>query len=128
VVLGAGPSGLAAAFELTRHGRPAHVIERASVVGGLARTIERDGFRFDIGGHRWFTKNDELNDLFRALLAGEIVHVDRVSRIYYGGRYVHYPLRLGDVVPNIGLGLGARALADYARARWQPVPLARCLL
>src|SRR5690349_4234714 len=69
VVMGAGPGGLCAAYALTRAGMPAHVVEKAPFVGGLARTIRRQTehgeFRFDIGGHRWFTKNDELNALFR---------------------------------------------------------------
>ncbi|MBA2446736.1 MAG: FAD-dependent oxidoreductase, partial [Chloroflexi bacterium] len=114
IVLGAGPAGLAAAFELVRHDRAVDVVERAEVVGGLARTVERDGYRFDIGGHRWFSKDDELNQLFRALLGDEVVNVDRISRIYYDGRYVDYPLRLGNVLRNIGLSLSARAVADYA--------------
>src|SRR4051794_21320015 len=120
VVLGAGPAGLAAAFELVCHAQPVQVYERAPYVGGLARTVSRDGFRFDIGGHRWFTKNDELNQLFVWLLGDEIVRVHRISRIYFDGRYVEYPLRFGDVLTNIGFGMSVRALADYARAALFP--------
>jgi protoporphyrinogen oxidase len=122
IVMGAGPAGLAAAFELVHHGRAVHVIERAPGVGGLARTVVRDGYRFDIGGHRWFTKNDELNRLFVALLGDEVVHVDRVSRIYYAGRYVDYPLRPANVLRSVGLGFGLRALADYAWAQLHSPP------
>jgi protoporphyrinogen oxidase len=124
IVMGAGPAGLAASYELARHGRPVQVIEGAPVVGGLARTVERDSYRFDIGGHRWFTKNDELNDLFRHLLRGELVEVERISRIYYDGRYVDYPLRLSNVLGAIGVGVAARALVDYAAAQVRP-PAAR---
>lgn len=122
IIMGAGPAGLSAAFELSRHGRFVHVLERAPVVGGLARTITREGYRFDIGGHRWFTKNDELNDLFRWLLQGELVEVTRVSRIYFDGRYVDYPLRLANVLREISYGMSARAMIDYAIARIKPPP------
>jgi protoporphyrinogen oxidase len=88
-------------------------------VGGLARTIVRDGYRFDIGGHRWFTKNDELNQLFVGLLGDEIVHVDRISRIFFDGRYVDYPLRLKNVLGSIGWRTAGRAIADYALAQCQ---------
>lgn len=117
IVMGAGPAGLSAAFELVRHGWPVRIVERAGVVGGLARTVERDGFRFDIGGHRWFTKNDELNKLFKWLLAGEIVQVDRISRIYYDGKYVDYPLRVTNALRSIGPAMSLRAVADYAWAQ-----------
>jgi protoporphyrinogen oxidase len=120
IVMGAGPAGLATAFELARHGRSVRVIERAPVVGGLARTIARDGYRFDIGGHRWFTKSDELNELFASLLHGELVWVERISRIYFDGRYVDYPLQLGNVLGGIGAGLALRALLDYGLAQVRP--------
>jgi protoporphyrinogen oxidase len=120
VILGAGPAGLAAAFELARSAWPVDIIERASVVGGLARTVQRDGFRFDIGGHRWFTKNDELNQLFMWLLAGEFVYVDRISRIYYDGRYVDYPLQVGNALRSIGPVMSMRAIMDYLWAQLRP--------
>ena len=56
VVIGAGPAGLTAAHELTRRGLPVTVLEADDVVGGISRTVEREGWRFDIGGHRFFTK------------------------------------------------------------------------
>ncbi|MGI8793703.1 MAG: FAD-dependent oxidoreductase, partial [Acidimicrobiales bacterium] len=56
VIIGAGPAGLTAAYELSKLGEQATVIEADSVVGGISRTAERDGWRFDIGGHRFFTK------------------------------------------------------------------------
>ncbi|MCU1384688.1 MAG: Protoporphyrinogen oxidase [Acidobacteria bacterium] len=132
VVMGAGPGGLCAAYVLTRAGASAVVVEKAPFVGGLARTIRRTTavgeFKFDIGGHRWFTKNDELNDLFREVVADELLWVDRVSRIYFDGRYVDYPLKISNALTAIGPVTAARAMADYLRTRVQhqlrPQPIA----
>src|SRR3954468_3248229 len=81
VVMGAGPGGLCSAYVLTKAGVPATVLEKAPFVGGLARTIRKQTeygeFRFDIGGHRWFTKSDELNELFREVIAEELLWVNR---------------------------------------------------
>ena len=109
VVMGAGPGGLAAGYWLAKHGVPVTVLERADVVGGLARTIERDGFRFDIGGHRWFTKKDELNSFIEDLLGDELVVVKRTSRILFRGKSVDYPLRLTNALASIGSIAAARA-------------------
>src|SRR5687767_15735420 len=85
VVMGAGPGGLCSAYVLSKAGVPAVVLEKARFVGGLARTIRRQTehgeFKFDIGGHRWFTKNDGLNELFREVVAEQLFWVNRVSRI-----------------------------------------------
>jgi protoporphyrinogen oxidase len=117
VVLGAGPAGLAAGLALARAGWRVDVYEQEPFVGGLARTIMRDGFRFDIGGHRWFTKKDELNFFLVDLLGDELVLVDRISRVYFDGKYVNYPLQLGNVLSRIGPVTGARALGDYLVAQ-----------
>jgi protoporphyrinogen oxidase len=117
VILGAGPAGLAAGYALARAGKTVRVYEQAPVVGGLARTVERDGFRFDIGGHRWFTKKDELNQFLVDLLDDELVLVDRISRIYLDGKYVDYPLRVGNVLGRIGPVTSARALGDFVVAQ-----------
>src|ERR671927_1072410 len=93
VVMGAGPGGLAAGYWLSKYGVPVIVLERANVVGGLARTVQRDGFKFDIGGHRWFSKVDAVNDLYKELVADQTVWVHRISRIYFDGKYIDYPLR-----------------------------------
>src|SRR5919198_2653450 len=117
VILGAGPAGLAAGLALARAGQQVNIYEQEPFVGGLARTVERNGFRFDIGGHRWFTKKDELNFFLVDLLGDELVLVDRTSRVYFDGKYVNYPLQLGNVLSRIGPVTGARALGDYVAAR-----------
>ena len=90
-------------------------------MGGLARTIRRPTeygeFRFDIGGHRWFTKNDELNELFREVVAEELLWVNRISRIYFDGKYVDYPLKISNALKAMGPVVAAKAMADYGRTR-----------
>ena len=113
VILGAGPAGLATGFALARAGWSVQVFEFDTIVGGLARTVERDGFRFDIGGHRWFTKKDALNAFLVDLLGDELILVDRVSRIFFDGKYVDYPLRAGNVLTSIGPATSVRAIGDF---------------
>lgn len=119
--MGAGPGGLCSAYVLSKAGHPVIVVEKAPFVGGLARTIhkptEYGEFNFDIGGHRWFTKNEELNDLFREVIAEELLWVNRISRIYFDGRYVDYPLKISNALKAIGPFTSAKAMADYARTR-----------
>ncbi|MDQ3043915.1 MAG: FAD-dependent oxidoreductase [Chloroflexota bacterium] len=121
VVMGAGPGGLCAAYVLGKAGHAAVVLERAPFVGGLARTIKRQTtageFKFDIGGHRWFTKSDELNALFREVVGEELLWVKRISRIYFDGRYVDYPLKISNALKAIGPFTSAKAVIDYARTR-----------
>jgi protoporphyrinogen oxidase len=114
VVLGAGPAGLAAAHELATRGVRVTVLERAPWVGGLSITWEQDGFRFDIGGHRWFTKKDWLNNWFLNLMEGELVTVFRTSRIYFGGKYIDYPVKIGNVFRTTGIVTSVHAVISYA--------------
>jgi protoporphyrinogen oxidase len=117
VILGAGPAGLSAGYALARAGWAVQVFEQAPLVGGLARTVVHDGFRFDIGGHRWFTKKDGLNQFLVDLLGDELVLVDRISRIYFDGKYVDYPLRAGNVLASIGPATSARAVGDFVMSQ-----------
>ena len=82
-VIGAGPAGLAAGYELARQNVPPIVLERDSKVGGISRTEEYKGFFFDIGGHRFFTKNQDISQLWQAMMGEDFLQVDRLSRIYY---------------------------------------------
>jgi protoporphyrinogen oxidase len=89
---------LAVAHELSASGVRVTVLERNPYVGGLAATFQHRGFKFDLGGHRWFTKNEDLNDWFRRLMEGELVLVNRISRIYHDGKYFNYPIRLKEIL------------------------------
>jgi protoporphyrinogen oxidase len=113
VILGAGPAGLATAHELTANGVAVTVLEKNTYVGGLCRTLHDQGFKFDLGGHRWFTKNPDLDSWFRRLMAGHLVTVKRVSRIYYGGVYFHYPISFADVIRKAGAATILRAGASF---------------
>ncbi|HYJ13410.1 MAG TPA: FAD-dependent oxidoreductase [Thermomicrobiales bacterium] len=123
IIMGAGPAGLCSAYVLSKAGVNATVVESAPFVGGLARTIRRQTdhgeYKFDIGGHRWFTKNEELNELFREVVADELLWVNRISRIYFDGKFIDYPLKIGSALKAVGPVTAARAVADYGRARAQ---------
>jgi protoporphyrinogen oxidase len=116
-VLGAGPAGLTAAYRLVQRNLPVVVFEAGEEVGGLARTVVRDGYRFDLGGHRFFTKSAEVEELWEELLGPDLLVRPRLSRIYWRGRFVDYPLRPADVFAKVGPLELARSLASYARAR-----------
>ncbi|HET6829822.1 MAG TPA: NAD(P)/FAD-dependent oxidoreductase [Solirubrobacterales bacterium] len=115
-MLGAGPAGLTAAYVLARAGRPVVVFEAEGTVGGIARTEIRDGYRFDLGGHRFFTKSAEVSRLWREVLGDELILRPRLSRIYWRGRFIDYPLRAADVVGKVGAVELVRCLASYLAA------------
>ena len=119
-VLGAGPAGLTAGYVLARAGEPVVVFEADTQVGGLARTVVRDGYRFDLGGHRFFTKSDEVQSLWEEVLGDELLVRSRLSRIYWRKRFIDYPLRLADVVRKVGPVELARCAASYAVAVARP--------
>lgn len=116
-ILGAGPGGLAAGHHLGRNGVAPVVFEKQTYVGGLCHTLVRNGFRFDIGGHRWFTKNDELNRWFISLMGDELVHVERISRIYFDGKYFSYPVQVSNVLKNAGVITSTQAVLSYGLAQ-----------
>jgi protoporphyrinogen oxidase len=121
IVIGAGPAGLTAAYELGRRGRGAQVIESDTVVGGISRTVQRDGWRFDIGGHRFFTKVSRVERFWHEILPGEdFMRRPRMSRIYYRGKLFDYPLKAGNALRGLGLFEAARCVASYLRARVRP--------
>ncbi len=122
VVMGAGPAGLTAAYELMRHAVPVIVLEKDPYyVGGISRTVEHHGYRFDIGGHRFFSKSQEIEDLWTEILGDQLLMRARLSRIYYRGKYFDYPLKAGNAFLNMGPIETARCMLSYAAARLRPV-------
>ena len=115
-VLGGGPAGLTAGYALARSARPVVLFEAGDQVGGLARTVVRDGYRFDLGGHRFFTKSDEVQRLWQQVLGDELLVRQRLSRIYWRGRFIDYPLRLADVMRKVGPVELARCGTSYSAA------------
>jgi protoporphyrinogen oxidase len=120
IVLGAGPAGLTAAYELCRLGIGATVLEADGVVGGLARTQRYKGYLYDIGGHRFFTKMGEVQRIWDEILGDDLIEVPRLSRILYGGRFFYYPLRPLNALFGLGLSTSLRVTASYAYARLFP--------
>ena len=128
VIMGAGPAGLTAAYELQKHEVPVTVLEKDDCfVGGISRTVEHRGYRFDIGGHRFFSKSQEVEDLWTEILGDELRTCDRLSRIYYHNRYFDYPLKAGNALLNMGPIETARCMSSYAWARIHPVKSPRNL-
>ena len=116
-ILGAGPAGLTAAHMLGRAGQSGTLVEAEGSVGGIAKTIEFDGYRFDLGGHRFYTKLKPVQRLWRDALGEEFLLRTRLSRIYYRGRFFNYPLRAEDVFRRMGIIESARCALSYLRAR-----------
>ncbi|CAI7974970.1 MULTISPECIES: NAD(P)/FAD-dependent oxidoreductase [unclassified Parafrankia] len=121
VVIGAGPAGLSAGWELMKREIPVTIIEGDSVVGGISRTAQRDGWRFDIGGHRFFTKVPEVEKLWHEILPDEdFLLRPRSSRIYYNGKFFDYPLKAGNALGGLGVAEAARCIGSYALAKLRP--------
>ncbi len=120
VVIGAGPAGLTAAYQLVKERRPVVVLEKDKIVGGLARTESYKDFRFDMGGHRFFTKAPEVQRMWREVLGGEFLRRPRLSRIYYRGKYYAYPLKPFDAVVKLGFLEGIKIGTSYLRWKFFP--------
>ena len=120
VVIGAGPAGLTAARELARRGLEAVVLEQSSSVGGLSRTESYKGYHFDMGGHRFFTKVDEVKKIWQDVLGVELLRRPRLSRIYYDGRFFNYPLRPLNALAGLGVWRALMVVLSYLR--WQVFP------
>jgi protoporphyrinogen oxidase len=122
VIIGAGPAGLTAAYELSKSNVPVTVLESSpDRVGGIARTERYKGFYFDIGGHRFFSKSQVIEDLWTEILGDEMLVRGRLSRIYYRHRFFDYPLKAFNVVRNLGPINVALAMASYVWARIRPI-------
>ncbi len=123
VIIGAGPAGLTAAYELVKLGIKPIVLEQASQVGGISRTETYKGYHIDIGGHRFFTKAPAIQQLWQEVLGKDFIKVSRLSRIYYQGRFFQYPLNLFDVIRKLGIWESFLILMSYLKAQWQPLPV-----
>jgi len=120
LIIGAGPAGLTAAYELQRLGLTARVFERDEQVGGISRTVEYKGFRFDIGGHRFFTKVPMVQAIWEELLGSDFLERPRLSRIYYDGKFFDYPLRPLNALRGLGPLEACRVGTSYLRSRLLP--------
>jgi protoporphyrinogen oxidase len=119
-VLGAGPAGLTAAYVLGLRGVRGAIYEADGTVGGIAKTVEYNGYRFDLGGHRFFTKIAQVQRLWEEMLGDELLVRPRLSRIYYDGKYLAYPLQARDVVARLGIFESVLCSLSYFRSRLSP--------
>ena len=120
-IIGAGPAGLTAAYLLSKQGFSVTVIEKDPVyVGGISRTVEHGGFRFDIGGHRFFSKSQEVVALWNEILPDDFIQRPRMSRIYYEGKFYSYPLRAFEALGNLGIIRSSLCMASFAKAKAFP--------
>ena len=120
IVIGGGPAGLTAAYELAKVGIKPIVLEMGKRVGGIARTEVFNGYRMDIGGHRFFTKVDEVEAFWQEVLGDDFLTRPRLSRIYYNRKYIMYPLRFGDALSKLGVWQSFLVLMSYFQSKIFP--------
>ncbi len=117
LILGGGLTGLSAGYVLSKAGLSVTVFEHDSTVGGISKTIEHNGFRFDIGPHRFFTKDPRLEAFVKDLMGDELITVPRKTKIFIRGKYFDYPLEPVNAVFGMGLFTTLRILGDYGLER-----------
>jgi protoporphyrinogen oxidase len=123
VIIGAGPGGLTPAYLLARRGVRVTVLEADDIVGGISRTAQYKGYRFDIGGHRFFTKIRPVEEFWNEILGDEFISVPRMSRIHYDGKFFDYPLKAGNALKGLGLWRAIQMVASYLYAHLRPSPV-----
>ncbi|MEM7348339.1 MAG: NAD(P)/FAD-dependent oxidoreductase [Chloroflexota bacterium] len=120
VIIGAGPTGLTAAYQLEKAGKKTIVFEKDRIVGGISRTENYKGYGIDIGGHRFFTKVTEVEAMWHEVLGDDFLHRSRLSRIFYKNRFFYYPIRFFDALWNLGLIESIRVGFSYISSRIFP--------
>lgn len=119
-IIGAGPAGITAAYQLAKGGAHVEVFEAGDNVGGLSRTIDLWGQKVDLGPHRFFSQDRRVNDIWLDVVGPDYRMVDRLTRIYYQNRFFNYPLKPGNALWNMGLGNAARCMTSYLKERIRP--------
>src|SRR5262249_42577401 len=120
-IVGAGPAGLTAAWELSKMDKRVLILESdPAYVGGIARTVEYKGHRFDMGGHRFYSKSDQINRIWQEMLPDEFIQGPRLSRIYYNKKFFPYPIELKATLKNLGLWSSLLIGLSYLKARVLP--------
>ncbi|MEF9426064.1 MAG: FAD-dependent oxidoreductase [Candidatus Mariimomonas ferrooxydans] len=117
VILGGGLAGLSSGFVLVRAGQPVMVVESDSAVGGLSKTVVKGEFRFDLGGHRFLTKNEKIENFVRDLLKGDFLTVSRKSKIYMYNKFFDYPLKPSNAIFGLGISTTLKVITDYSKEK-----------
>ncbi len=120
VVIGAGPAGLTASYQLSKAGVESIVLEKDQTVGGISRTVNYKDYHFDIGGHRFFTKIDEVDRMWQGILHDDFLKRERLSRIYYNKKFFYYPLRPFNALLGLGLWNSILIMGSYLLSRLKP--------
>jgi protoporphyrinogen oxidase len=120
VIIGAGPAGLTAAYELCKAGMESVVLEKDDIVGGIARTVNYKGYHFDIGGHRFFTKVKAVENMWHEVLGEDFLVCNRLSRIYYDKKFFYYPLRASNALFGLGMWNSFLIVLSYIKAQLFP--------
>jgi protoporphyrinogen oxidase len=121
IIIGGGPAGLTAAYELNKSGIRSEVFEKDDIVGGISRTVNYKGYRFDIGGHRFFTKVKVVQDMWDEVLRRDFLLRDRLSRIYYRNKFFNYPFEVKNAVFGLGIFNSLLIVLSYLRAQIIPI-------
>jgi protoporphyrinogen oxidase len=122
IIVGAGPAGLTAAYELCKQDAPVVVLESdPEYVGGLARTVSYHGYRFDIGGHRFFSKSREVEELWTEILGADLLQRPRSSKIHYRGQFYSYPLKPFEALSKLGVRESSLCVLSFLRSRLFPI-------
>ncbi|MBT8336300.1 MAG: NAD(P)/FAD-dependent oxidoreductase [Gemmatimonadetes bacterium] len=122
-VVGGGPAGLTTAYLLAQRGYDVTVFEGDDILGGISQTAQYKGFRFDIGGHRFFTKIEPVEALWHEILEDEFISVPRLSRIHYRGKYFNYPLKPANALFGLGLFNSIGIILSYLWWHFRPYPV-----
>jgi protoporphyrinogen oxidase len=122
-VIGAGPAGMTAAYELAKGGVKVEVFEAGPQVGGLAKTITLWGQKVDLGPHRFFSDDSRVNRLWLEVVGRDYRMVDRLTRIYYGGKFYRYPLKPFEALRKLGPIEAVKCLFSYIGQRIRPTRL-----
>ena len=123
IVIGGGPAGLTAAYLLSKEGHKVTVLEGDDMLGGISRTAQYKGYRFDIGGHRFFTKVIPVEALWYEILGDEFISVPRMSRIHYDGKFFDYPLKAANALKGLGIWNAILIVLSYLRWHFWPNPV-----
>lgn len=113
IIIGAGPAGLTAAYQLIKLGHPVTLIESTNQVGGMSRSLDMFGQIVDCGPHRFFTSDKIVNDFFHEIVGDNFTVVNRLTRIYYRNKFFDYPLKIGNVIRNISIFELSHILFSY---------------